>query len=66
MTAEYKVVESDGHKIEPIKDSWYTKLGRPADLLRTADYPIEAVCLICSKPIVAESFIADWVHFERE
>ena len=65
MSALWLIAESD-HKIEPIPDSFYTKLGRPASLFRTGDYPIEAVCLICGRPVVAESFLADWVHFERE
>jgi hypothetical protein len=62
----YKLVTETDHRIEPIKDSWYTQIGKPADLIRSWDYPIEAVCAVCSKPIVAEHFLADWTHFERE
>jgi hypothetical protein len=63
--SELRLVDESDHKIEPIPDSFYTKLGRPASLFRSSDYPIEAVCLACSKPIVAESFLADWFDFER-
>lgn len=62
----YKLVTGTDHRIEPVKDSWYTQLGKPANLFRTWDYPIEAVCAVCSMPIVAEHFIADWVHFSRD
>jgi hypothetical protein len=54
------------HRAEPIADSFYTKLGKPANLFRTQDYPIEAVCQTCSKPIVAESFLKEFRHFDRE
>jgi len=61
------IPESD-HKIEPIKDSWCTQNGGlPASLLHPFDYRIEgAVCMVCSRPIVAESFLGDWVHFSRD
>ncbi len=59
------IPESD-HKIEPIKYSWYTQNGGlRASLLHPYDYPIEAVCMVCSRPIIAESFLRDWVHFSR-
>ena len=61
----YKLVEAN-HTAEPIADSFYTRLGRPADLFRTQDYPVEAVCSVCSKPIVAESFLKEFRHFNRE
>lgn len=71
---------SENHEIRPVKDSWYTKGGLPADLFRSSDYPIEAVCVSCSRPIVAQSFLRPfehvegagkaveprWEHFERE
>jgi hypothetical protein len=61
----YNIVEAE-HKAEPIKDSFYTSIGRPANLFRTQDYPVEAVCSVCSKPIVAESFLQEFCHFSRD
>lgn len=63
---ELHLANETEHEIQPVKDSWYTQLGKPANLLNPFDYPIEAVCKTCSKPIVAKSLIADWVHFSRD
>jgi hypothetical protein len=61
----YKLVESS-HKAEPIAGSFYTRLGRPANLFRSDHYPVEAVCSVCSKPIVVESFLREFSHFSRD
>lgn len=61
-----RLIPKTDHRIEPVKDSWYTRLGKPAKLLNTAHYPIEAVCLECSRPIVVQHFLGDWTHFEHE
>ena len=62
-----RLVQGSDHRIEPIKDSWYTQNGGlPANLLSPVDYPIEAVCLVCSRPILAEHFLANWVHSSRD
>lgn len=51
---------------QPIPGSWYTIYGQPANLNRPMDYPIEAVCVNCGKPIRAATFIDNWVHFDRD
>jgi hypothetical protein len=55
------------HEIEPVDGSWYTTIGQPADLSRSLDYPIEAVCKYpqCSGSIRKEHKDADWQHFTR-
>jgi hypothetical protein len=69
MEPELSVVagasQDDGHRIEPVKDSWYTKGGRVADLFNLQHYPIEAVCWRCHSPIIAETFLGAWAHFVR-
>jgi hypothetical protein len=61
-----RLIAEGDHKIEPVPDSFYCqKTQHPAKLMNPFDYPIEAVCQACSSPILAESFLADWVHFER-
>lgn len=56
---------ANGHTPEPIKDSWYTIYGMPAELDKPWDYPVEAVCMHCGRPIRAESHVETWKHFER-
>lgn len=63
---ELRLIAGSDHKIEPLKDSWYTQGGLRANLFRADNYPIQAVCSVCSRPIVAESFLRDWVHFTRD
>lgn len=61
-----RLIYGTDHFIQPITDSWYTQNGGlPADPLDPYDYPIEAVCMTCSSPILAKNLMADWVHFER-
>ena len=36
----------DGHEATPVKGTWRTEDGQPADLLRSA-YPITATCTAC-------------------
>lgn len=63
----YKLVTETDHHIEPVPASWYSvQTQHPASLLNHFDYPIEAVCLVCSKPIRAEYLSAGWVHFSRD
>ena len=56
---------TNGHVPEPIKDSWYTIYGMPAELNKPWDYPVEAVCIHCGKSIKSETYMAMWEHFER-
>lgn len=58
--------EHDGHEIQPVKDSFYTQAGLPANLFRSSDYPVEAVCQVCSMPIIAESYLKPFEHFSRD
>jgi hypothetical protein len=39
-----------GHEGTPVKDTWRTEDGQPADLLR-GTYPITATCSTCGEPI---------------
>jgi hypothetical protein len=40
--------------------------GEPASLLNPADYPAEATCLVCSRPIRNERFyLSEWRHIAR-
>jgi hypothetical protein len=57
--------DQDSHHIDPVKDSWYTTIGKPANLLDARHYPVEAVCSTCHGPIIAEHFLSDWAHFVR-
>jgi len=39
----------------------------PADLTHVSDYPVEAVCLICGRPIRCERWLlAGWRHITTE
>jgi hypothetical protein len=59
-------IAGSDHTIEPVKDSWYTQGGLRANLFRPDHYPIQAVCSVCSRPILAKSFLQDWMHFSRD
>lgn len=57
---------SDGHTITPVKGSTRQMDGTPANLNLPSNYPVEALCLICSKPIRCERwFLCGWVHVAR-
>lgn len=56
-------ITGTGHRIEPVKDSWYTEgKSLPANILNAYDYPIIAVCAICGGRIRAQNKLADWEH----
>lgn len=55
------------HAITPQKDTAYTVTGLKADLLDPRDYPVEAVCLECGRPVRRNKYMfAEWFHFQRE
>jgi hypothetical protein len=54
------------HDITPVKGSARGLDGTPADLLDFRDYPCEALCLECGRPIRVERYwFDDWVHIAR-
>jgi hypothetical protein len=51
-----------GHEGTPVKDTWRTEDGEPADLMRSA-YPIMATCLTCGGRIRLEYRLQhEWRH----
>lgn len=42
---------------QPKDGTVYTTTGLPGDLMRSLDYPLEAVCLHCGTPIRCEHFL---------
>lgn len=70
MRARFGEPDDDGHRIEPIPDSWYSvgpaNAGNRANLRNALHYPVEAMCRTCRRRIVAAQFLAcDWVHEDR-
>jgi hypothetical protein len=54
------------HHITPVKGSARQLDGTPADLTRPLDYPAEALCLECGRPVRAERYyFSEWVHIAR-
>ena len=54
------------HDITPVKGSVRQLDGTPADLCKPLDYPVEALCLECGRPIRCERwFTGEWVHIDR-
>lgn len=54
------------HAVTPVKGSTRRLDGLPADLMNPLDYPVEAVCLECGKPIRTEHFYSPaWQHIAR-
>jgi hypothetical protein len=52
----------DGHEATPVKGTWCTEDGQPADLLRSA-YPITAACTACGGRIRLEHRLQyEWQH----
>jgi hypothetical protein len=57
---------STSHDITPVKGSARQLDGTPADLRNPRDYPIEALCLECGRPIRVERYyFSGWAHIER-
>ena len=57
---------SAGHDITPVKGSARKLDSTPADLTKPLDYPVEAICLVCGRPIREERwFLGEWRHIER-
>jgi hypothetical protein len=52
----------DDHEAAPVKDTWHTEDGQPADLLRSS-YPITATCTTCGGQIRLEHRLQfGWRH----
>jgi hypothetical protein len=55
-------MDSGRHEAAPVKDTWRTEDGQPADLLTSA-YPITATCSACGGPIRLEHRLQyGWQH----
>jgi len=56
------------HAALPQIGTVYTYHSLPADKFRILpeDYPLEAVCLECDKPVRLLEPEAEWLHFRRE
>lgn len=51
------------HEIVPVRGSARQLDGTPADLLAPMDYPCEALCMECGRPVRCERWLmADWYH----
>jgi len=54
------------HEIIPVKGSARQLDGTPADLTRPLDYPAEALCSECGRPVRCERWLrGKWVHIVR-
>lgn len=55
------------HEITPLAGSARrVRDGELADLTRVTDYPAEAVCLACGRPIRCERlYLSAWAHIDR-
>ena len=51
-----------GHSAEPKAGSFLTADGRKADLFTLEHYPIHAVCQVCGRAILAQSFALPFEH----
>ena len=61
-------VVTNGHEITP-KPGTARRVrdGEPASLLNPADYPVEAICIVCGQPIRTERYyLAEWRHIAPE
>lgn len=55
--------DSSGHIPMPLKDTWVTKDGTPADLKNGDHYPVTADCKICLKKIsLSQLMQMEWRH----
>ena len=54
------------HSVTPVRGSARRLDGLPASLMNPRDYPVEALCAECGKPIRTEHFYsATWDHIDR-
>lgn len=67
MSGFYSIPKDHGgHEAAPVKDTWRTEDGQPADLL-TSVYPIAATCSACGGPIRLEHRLQyGWRHVTAE
>ena len=63
MSGFYSIPKDCGRQeAAPVKGTWRTEDGQPADLLRSA-YPITATCATCGEPIRLEHRLQyGWQH----
>jgi hypothetical protein len=58
-----------GHRVTPVEGSVVkTKPGfggAPADLMRSGDYPVEAIDQACGEIVRSESIMEGWTHTGR-
>lgn len=54
------------HDVQPVVGTTFRAAdGRPADLMVNADYPVIAVCMGCSGPILLQRFHSPcWEHLQ--
>lgn len=54
------------HAITPTAGTIRQLDGAPADLMQPRQYPVEALCTVCFRPVRLERmFLAEWAHVER-
>ncbi len=54
------------HEIIPLPGSARQLDGAPADLTRPMDYPCEALCRECGRPVRCDRwFLSEWRHIDR-
>jgi len=54
------------HEIIPLPGSARQLDGTPADLTRPLDYPCEALCRECGRPVRCDRWLlAEWRHIDR-
>ena len=60
-------IKSD-HAITPQLGTVYQPNGLRADLNDPRDYPVEAVCVECGRPVRRDTWATNdrWYHFDRE
>jgi hypothetical protein len=40
--------------------------GRQADLFKLGDYPLQAICRVCSEPVRSDGFLQPFAHLEDD
>jgi hypothetical protein len=59
------VADGSDHEILPVPGSARQLDGAPADLLAPMDYPMEALCLACGRPVRCERWLmCEWRHID--
>jgi hypothetical protein len=54
------------HEITPVRGSARKLDGTRADLTRPMDYPVEALCVECGRPVRCDRWLlAEWRHIAR-